>query len=421
MRIVLGVTGGIAAYKAAELARALIQNGHEVQAVLTAGAEEFIRPLTFATLTGRKVITGIFSSANPDATLASSIEHIGVAEEHDLMLVAPATANAIAKFTHGIADDFLSTMYLAFRGRVVIAPAMNNNMWEHEATRANIDALRRRGHTIIDPDDGFLACGTYGPGRLAEISKIVAAVEGARADARGRAASGPVLRDLAGETILITAGPTQEPIDPVRYISNRSSGKMGYALAEAALARGARVILISGPVAIHPPAGAELVHVRTAQQMRDAVFAHLAPATMIVKCAAVADFRPTSQSKQKIKKTSARIALELDPTPDILAELGHKRGDRLLIGFAAETENLREEARRKLESKNCDMIVANLVGGCASGSDTGFESDLNEVALAMRTGEFIQIPKMTKREVADEILTHAMQLKGETAVGGARA
>src|SRR5579884_1503478 len=402
MRIVLGVTGGIAAYKAAELARVLIQNGHEVQAVLTAGAEEFIRPLTFATLTGKKVITGLFSSASPDATLASSVEHIGVAQKHDLLLIAPATANAIAKLAHGIADDFLSTMYLAFRGRVVIAPAMNNNMWEHEATRANIDILRRRGHSIVDPDNGYLACGTYGAGRLAEISEIVAAVE---------AAPARILSDLAGETVLITAGPTQEPIDPVRYVSNRSSGKMGYALAEAALNRGARVSLISGPVSLDAPAGAEVIKVRTAQEMREAVFTHLEPASIIIKCAAVADFRPTAEAKQKIKKTSARVALELDPTPDILAELGRKRGDRLLIGFAAETENLHEEARRKLQSKNCDMIVANLVGQ----SDTGFESDENEVALALRTGEFIRIPRMPKRELAEEILNHATELRSQTA------
>lgn len=403
MRIILGVTGGIAAYKAAELARVLIQNGHQVQAVLTAGAEEFIRPLTFATLTGQKVITGLFSSASPEATLASSVEHIGVAQEHDLLLIAPATANAIAKLAHGIADDFLSTMYLAFRGRIVIAPAMNNNMWEHEATRTNIEILRRRGHSIVDPDDGYLACGTYGPGRLAEISNIVAAVE---------AEPAPVLRDFKGETVLITAGPTQEPIDPVRYVSNRSSGKMGYALAEAAIRRGARVILVSGPVSLEPPAGAELVSVRTAQEMRDAVFAHFEPATIIIKCAAVADFRPTTQARQKIKKTSARVALELDPTPDILSELGQRRGDRLLIGFAAETENLREEARRKLQSKNCDMIVANLVGQ----SDTGFESDENEVALALRTGEFIQIPRMSKRSLADQILTHAVELRHQAAL-----
>jgi len=335
MRIVLGVSGGIAAYKAAEIARALIQNGHEVQAVLTRAAEEFIRPLTFASLTGRKVITDLFTSASPEATLSSSIEHIGVAQEHDLLLVAPATANVIGKFALGIADDFLSTMYLAFRGPVVLAPAMNNNMWEHPAVRTNIETLRGRGHTIIDPDDGFLACGTYGPGRLAELDKIVEAVE---------RIFQPPIKDLDAETVLITAGPTQEPLDPVRYLSNRSSGKMGYALAQAAIDRGARVILISGPVSLNPPAGAEVIHVRTAAEMRDAVFANLEPATVVIKCAAVADFRPSVESRQKIKKTSARISLELDPTPDILAELGvalgKQRGDRLLIGFAAETENL---------------------------------------------------------------------------------
>ncbi len=398
MRIVLGVTGGIAAYKAAELARLLMQNGHEVQAVLTRAAEEFITPLTFATLTGRKAISGLFDSASPEATLASSVEHIGVAQESDLLLVAPATANALAKFAHGLADDFLSTTYLAFRGPVVLAPAMNNNMWEHEATRANLDILRRRGHTIVEPGEGMLACGTFGPGRLAELPQIVDAVERAAAVR---------LRDLDSETILITAGPTQEPIDPVRYLSNRSSGKMGYALAQAALDRGARVILVSGPVNLNPPAGAEVIHVRTAAEMREAVFANLQPATAIVKCAAVADFRPSAEARQKIKKTAARLSLELDPTVDILAELGKKRGDRLLVGFAAETENLEAEARRKLEAKNCDMIVGNLVGG----SGSGFESDSNEVVLALRTGETVHVGRAAKREIAEQILNQFLKLR----------
>lgn len=398
MRIVLGVSGGIAAYKAAELARALVRNGHEVQVILTRGAQKFIRPLTFASLTGRKVITGMFSSASPEATLSSSIEHIDVAQHCDLLLVAPATANVIGSFAGGLAADFLSTTYLAFRGPVVLAPAMNNNMWTHPAVEANIEILRKRGHTIVEPEDGFLACGSYGPGRLAEVGTIVDSVERALQ---------PAVTDLDGETILITAGPTQEPLDPVRYLSNRSSGKMGYALAQAAVERGARVILISGPVILNPPAGADVIHVHTAQQMYDAVFANLEPATVVIKCAAVADFRPSSQSKQKIKKTSARISLELDPTPDILAELGRRRGDRLLIGFAAETENLEQEARRKLETKNCDMVVANLVGQ----SETGFESDLNEVALALRTGEFIPLERASKREIADQILSQILRLR----------
>jgi phosphopantothenoylcysteine decarboxylase / phosphopantothenate---cysteine ligase len=410
MRIVLGVSGGIAAYKAAELARALIQNGHEVQAVLTRAAEEFIRPLTFASLTGRKVITDLFSSASPDATLSSSIEHIGIAQEHDLLLVAPATAATLARFALGTADDFLSTMYLAFRGPVVLAPAMNNNMWGHEAVQTNIETLRKRGHTVVDPGEGFLACGTFGPGRLAELTVIIEAVERAlQPHAMDLAPS-----DLDRETILITAGPTQEPLDPVRYLSNRSSGKMGYALAQAAIDRGARTILISGPVSLNPPPGAEVVQVRTAAEMRDAVFANLEPATVVIKCAAVADFRPSAESKKKIKKTSARLSLELDPTPDILAELGRRRGDRLLIGFAAETENLEQEARRKLETKNCDMIVANLVGQ----SETGFESDLNEVALLLRTGEFIPLPRASKREIADSILSQILKLR--RAVGAVR-
>ncbi len=397
MRIVLGVSGGIAAYKAAELARQLVRNGHDITVVLTKGAEEFIRPLTFASLTGRKVITDIFSSASPDATLSSAVEHIGVAQEHDLLLVAPATADVIGKFAHGLAGDFLSTLYLAFPGPVVLAPAMNNRMWEHAAVVANVAALRARGHVIVEPGEGYLACGTIGPGRLAENDKIVAAV---------KEVFRPKVTDLAGETILITAGPTREPIDPVRYISNRSSGKMGYALAEAALERGARVLLVSGPVNLTPPSGAEVDNVQTSQQMRDAVFARLPDATVVIKCAAVADFRPSNPSAQKIKKTAARISLELDPAPDILSELGQKRNGFLLIGFAAETENLREYARKKLESKNCDMIVANLVGG----DESGFESDVNQVLLVLRNGENIPVEKAPKRQIADRILDQIAKL-----------
>jgi len=383
MRIVLGVSGGIAAYKAAEIARSLIRNGHEVQAVMTRAAEEFIRPLTFASLTGRKVISDLFSSASPEATLSSSVEHIGVAREHDLLLVAPATANVIAKFAHGLADDFLSTLYLAFTGPVVIAPAMNNEMWNHPATIANLETLRERGHRIVDPDDGYLACGTYGPGRLAETDRIVAAVD--------------LPRDLERETILITAGPTREPIDPVRYLSNRSSGRMGYAIAEAAAQRGARVILVSGPVSIPAPAGVELVGVETAQQMYDAVLDRLQESTVIVKCAAVADYRPASIADQKIRKTAGEIALQLEPTADILTELGKRKENRVLIGFAAETENLRESAMRKLEAKNCDMIVANK-------APEAFDSEMNQVTLVFRNGEIQELPRAAKREIANQIL-----------------
>jgi phosphopantothenoylcysteine decarboxylase/phosphopantothenate--cysteine ligase len=394
VKVVLAIGGGIAAYKSAELARALIKRGDEVQVVLTRAAQEFVTPLTLATLTGKKVITDLFSSASPEATLSSAVEHIGVAKENELLVVAPATANILAKFAHGLADDFLSTLYLAFTGTVVIAPAMNDAMWTHPATQANLAVLRNRGHVVVEPAEGFLACGTTGPGRLAELEQILAATS--------------PTKDLEGETVLITAGPTQEPLDPVRYLSNRSSGKMGYALAEIATARGARVVLVSGPVSLPCPAGVDRTMVRTAQEMREAVFANLEPATIIIKCAAVADFRVSEVSKQKIKKTAARVSLELDPTPDILAELGRKKGDRLLIGFAAETENLKQEARRKLEAKNCDMVVANLVG---ESSDTGFESDSNEVLLAMKSGETIEIPRASKRDVAQKILDQILHLR----------
>jgi len=390
MRVLLGVGGGIAAYKAAELARLLMQNGHEVQVVMTSAAEQFVRPLTFAALTGRKVLTDLFA-------IEAAIEHISVAQEHQLLVVAPATADLMAKLAHGLADDFLSTVYLAFTGTVVLAPAMNVNMWQHPATQANLETLRRRGHRIVEPGSGYLACGMTGPGRLAELEAIAAAVD----------AAAPRRQDLEGETVLVTAGPTQEPLDPVRYISNRSSGKMGYALAEAAAARGARTILVSGPVHLNPPAGVELLSVRTAQEMRDAVFQHLPEAGIVIKSAAVADFHLSKVPDQKVKKTAARVSLELDPTPDILAELGRKKGDRLLIGFAAETQNLAQEARRKLETKNCDMVVGNLVGG----TETGFESDQNEVVLAMRTGETIAVPRASKREIADRIFDEALKLR----------
>jgi len=390
MKILLGVGGGIAAYKAAELARLLMQEGHEIQVIMTAAAEEFVRPLTFAALTGRKVLTDLFA-------IEAAIEHISVAQEHELLLVAPATADLMARFAHGLANDFLTTLYLAFTGTVIVAPAMNVNMWRHPATEENLDTLRRRGHRIVEPGSGYLACGMTGPGRLAEIDAIAAAVHEA-ANPR---------RDLDSLSVLITAGPTQEPLDPVRYISNRSSGKMGYALAEAAAARGATVTLVSGPVHLAAPRGVEVVPVKTAAEMREQVLSRLAGVDIVVKSAAVADFHLSKVPEQKVKKTAARITLELDPTPDILAELGRKKGDWLLIGFAAETQNVAQEARRKLETKNCDMVVGNLVGG----SETGFESDLNEVTLALRTGENIVVSRAPKREIADRIFDEALKLR----------
>jgi len=390
MKIILGIGGGIAAYKAAELARLLMQEGHEVQAVMTAAAQEFVRPLTFAALTGRKVLTDLFA-------IESAIEHISVAQEHELLAIAPATANLIARMAHGLADDFLSTLYLAFTGPVVVAPSMNVNMWEHPATQANLQTLRQRGHRIVSPDSGYLACGMTGPGRLADPETIAEAIA---SELRRR-------RDFEGETVLITAGPTQEPLDPVRYISNRSSGKMGYALAEAAAARGARVILISGPVHLAPPHGVEVIPVRTAVEMREKVLENLGPAGIVIKAAAVADFHLSKVPDHKVKKTAARISVELDPTPDILAELARKKGDRVLIGFAAETQNLQQEARRKLDSKNCDMVVGNLVGA----SDSGFESDLNEVILVTRTGETVSLPRAPKREIAEHIFNEVLKLR----------
>jgi phosphopantothenoylcysteine decarboxylase/phosphopantothenate--cysteine ligase len=390
MKVLLAVGGGIAAYKAAELARLLMQQGHQVQAVMTAAAEEFVRPLTFAALTGRKVLTDLFA-------IEAAIEHISVAQEHEVLVIAPATADLMAKLAHGLAGDFLTTLYLAFTGPVVLAPAMNVNMWQHPATQANLATLTQRGHTIVEPGSGYLACGMTGPGRLADPEAIAAAVERV----------GNPRRDLEGETVLVTAGPTQEPLDPVRYISNRSSGKMGYALADAAAKRGARVILVSGPVHLPVPRGVEAVNVRTAVEMRDKVMENLPAAGIVIKAAAVADFHLSNVPEQKVKKTAARVSLELDPTPDILAELGRKKGDFLLIGFAAETQNLQQESRRKLESKNCDMVVGNLVGS----RDLGFETDDNEVVLTLRTGPPIALPRASKRVLADLIFDEVLKLR----------
>ena len=397
MNAVLGVGGGIAAYKSAELARALMERGLSVQVILTPAAEKFITPLTFAALTGRKVITDLFGSASPEETLSSAVEHIAVAQENDILVIAPATADLLARLAHGLANDFLTTTYLAFTGPVVLAPAMNSNMWMHPATQQNLAVLKSRGHLIIEPEEGLLACGTTGPGRLAEPERIADTVASLTLQRQ----------DLEGETVLVTAGPTEEPLDPVRFISNRSSGKMGYALAQAAAQRGARVILVSGPVQIPEPAGVSVIHVRTAVEMRAAVMEHLPEATIVVKSAAVADYHLSRVPQHKVKKTSARMSLDLDPTPDILAELGQKKGDRLLVGFAAETENLTESARQKLKNKNCDMVVANLVNQ----EGTGFESDQNEVVLVLRTGETIPIARAPKREIADRIFDQVTKLR----------
>lgn len=397
-RIILGIGGGIATYKSAELARLLVQRGYSVQPVMTESATRFITPLTLASLTHSKVITGLFASPeDASATLSSAIEHVDVALEHDILVVAPATANLLAQFAQGLASDFLTTTHLAFTGPVLLAPAMNTNMWNHPATQANLKLLASRGYHFVGPDAGDLACGMVGPGRLADPAAIADAIT----------ALWNRKRDLEGETILITAGPTQEAIDPVRVITNRSSGKMGCAIAEKAAARGARVILVSGPVAIPAPPGVELVRVESAEQMKNAVLQHLEPASIFVSVAAVADYRPANPADQKIKKTAPLLSIELEPTTDILAEVGRNKGDRLVIGFAAETQNLAAEGKRKLESKNCDMVVANLVGP----DGTGFEGDDNEVLLITRNKEPKPVPRTSKREIAGHILDAITDLR----------
>lgn len=397
MRAVVGVGGGIAAYKAAELVRALQQRGHDVQVVMTWAAQEFIQPLTFAALTGHKVITSLWGNANPQDTLSSAVEHISVARENEVLVVAPATANLLAKFAHGLADDFLTTLYLAFKGHVILAPAMNTDMWEHPATQANLATLRSRGCFVVEPDEGWLACGTIGAGRLADSSRILEQVDAVTRQKR----------DFSGESVLITAGPTQEALDPIRYVSNRSSGKMGYALAEAAARRGAKVVLVSGPVSLPAPANVERILVRSAEEMRKAVLEHMDAAGIIIKAAAVADYYLSKIPEQKLKKTATRLSVELDPTPDILAEIGQQKGDRLLIGFAAETENLLEEARRKMNAKKCDMLVANLVNR----DGLGFESDRNEVEIISRSGQVIHAGPAGKREIAERILDQVATLR----------
>jgi phosphopantothenoylcysteine decarboxylase/phosphopantothenate--cysteine ligase len=397
MRITLGVTGGVAAYKAAELVRRLQQDGFSIQVVMTRGAREFITPLTFAALSGQKVITDLFSESGGEANLESAIEHIAVAQRTDLLLVAPATADILAKFARGIADDFLTTLYLASTAPVVVAPAMNVNMWNHAATQENVEMLRARGVKIVDPDEGYLACGMTGAGRLAGQEQIVAAVRETL----------QLKRDLEGQTVLVTAGPTCEDIDPVRYLTNRSSGKMGYAVAEAAARRGARVILVSGPTALEGPAGVQRFDIRTADEMHRAVTEKVSEASIAIFAAAVADYRPVESSDQKIKRNKEPLMLSLEPTRDILADVAQNKGARLIVGFAAETERVAENARKKLASKNADLIVANDV----TAEGAGFDHDTNIVTLFARDGRDLALPRMNKAEVAQRILDEVVRLR----------
>jgi phosphopantothenoylcysteine decarboxylase / phosphopantothenate---cysteine ligase len=396
MKVALGVCGGIAAYKACELVRLLQDQGIRVQVVMTAAAQEFVRPLTFAALSGEKVITGLWQSGGAQPNLDSAIEHISVAQSIDALVVAPCTADTLAKFVHGQADDFLSTLYVATPAPVIVAPAMNVEMWEHPATQENLEILHRRGVRIVEPDSGYLACGMVGAGRLAETETIASAV---------LAVLG-VIRDFVGETVLITAGPTREPVDPVRFLGNRSSGKMGYALAEAAIRRGANVIVVSGPVALEPPAGAELVSVETAEEMRNAVLARAPEASVIIAAAAVSDFRLRSIAQQKIKRNGP-MTLDLEATPDILAEVtARRRADQILIGFAAETQNVVENGRAKLRKKSLDAIVVNDV----SKAGIGFDSDRNEVTILTAEDEIL-VPEGSKQKIAHRILDIVLKLK----------
>jgi phosphopantothenoylcysteine decarboxylase / phosphopantothenate---cysteine ligase len=398
MRITLGVTGGIAAYKSAELVRRLQDEGHVIQVVMTRAAREFITPLTFAALSGQRVISDLFSNEpNSAGSLESAIDHIAVAQRTDLLLVAPATADILAKFARGIADDFLTTLHLAVTAPVVVAPAMNVNMWQHVATQQNVAMLRGRGVRIVEPSEGYLACGMIGSGRLAELDAILSAVR----------ETFNAHQDLASETILVTAGPTYEDIDPVRFLTNRSSGKMGYAVAAAAARRGSKVTLVSGPTALETPEKVERLDVRSAGEMLREVQEHFERCTAGIFVAAVADYHAAEKSHTKIKRRKEALTLRLEPNPDILATAARVKGDRLVVGFAAETDHVAENARKKLKEKNADLIVANDV----TAEGAGFDGDTNIVTLFSRDGRDLPLPRLTKAEVADRILDEMLRLR----------
>src|SRR3989441_4641059 len=393
--LILGVTGSIAAYKAVYLLRELTRLGAGVTVCLTEHASEFVSPLTFRTLSGRPVLTALFDPQSPDA-----VEHVALAERAHAILVAPATANLLAKAAHGIADDFLTTLLLAARSPVLMVPAMDGGMWEHPAVVANVATLRARGVTVLEPDAGALASGLSGKGRFPEPDAIVEALLRMLTPER----------DLAGERLLITAGPTREPIDPVRYISNRSSGKMGYGLAAAALRRGAQVTLISGPTALTPPRGATFVPVQTAEEMREAVLQHLESASIVIKAAAVGDYRARQAEATKIKG-KRDLTLELTPNPDILAEVAARRTGAFITGFAAETHDVIVNARAKLIAKGIDLLVVNDV----SQPGIGFDADDNQVRLIDRWGGERALPRMPKHAVADAVLGHILALRAAAA------
>jgi phosphopantothenoylcysteine decarboxylase/phosphopantothenate--cysteine ligase len=397
MLIALGVTGGIGAYKAVEVARGLQKAGHDVVAVMTRSARKFVGPLTFEAITRRRVITDQFAPG-----VNADIEHITIASEIDLLLVAPATANVIGKFANGIADDFLTALYLATRAPVLIAPAMNTNMFDHPSVRDNIDRLMSRGVQFVDPGSGYLACGWIGKGRLAEPEEIVAAASQVLQPA------GP----FRGRRVVITAGPTHEPIDPVRFLGNRSSGKMGFALAAEAARRGATVTLVAGPTTVDPPPTVELVRVRTAAEMYHAVIGRASTADVVIMAAAVADYTPVQVAPEKISKDDETLTIHFTRTADILAELGRQRGSRerpVLVGFAAETTDVVPKARSKRQAKQVDLIVANDV----SRTDAGFEQDANAVILIGANGEQA-VPLQPKVAVARVVLDRIESLLAAT-------
>jgi phosphopantothenoylcysteine decarboxylase / phosphopantothenate---cysteine ligase len=400
-RVALGVTGGIAAYKAAEILRGLQRAGCVVRVAMTKRACEFITPLTFRALSGSHVLVDDYAPDNPDP-----IAHITFSQSVDLLLIAPATANIIAKFANGVADDFLTSTYLASNAPVLIAPAMNTTMWNHPAMQRNLGQLRADGVRVVEPDAGEMACGTIGPGRLSEPERIVAA---ALEILRGKKSN--AARDLSGEHVLITAGATREELDPVRFLSNRSSGRMGFALAEAARARGADVTVVAGATSAQPPASVELLRASSAEEMREAVMKEIPEATIFIAAAAVSDYRPATRATNKMKKSADSLTLNLEPTPDILAEVSKSRQNGLLVvGFAAETDDVIKHARSKLERKQLDAIVANDI----TRDGAGFDTQTNVVTIITRDGDApIELPLMSKLDAAHRILDEIARLRRE--------
>ena len=391
-KIVVGITGGIAAYKAAELVRQLCKRDAEVDVIMTSNAQQFVTPLTFQTISTHPVHTDLFGSYQPE------IAHIALADKADLLIIAPATANIIAKCAAGIADDLLSSVVLSTAAPVLIAPAMNTKMWENPVTQQNVSKLKERGFILSGPATGELACGYEGKGRLAELDDILEETIALVTE-----------KDLQGEHILITAGPTQEQVDPIRFLTNRSSGKMGYALAQASQKRGAEVLLVTGPTTITPPPHIRTIPVTSALDMDKAVSRHYKSCTIVIKTAAVADYRPKKFSREKMKKIQKSLTLELERNPDILYKLGKNKGKRFLVGFAAETKNLISQAKGKLDRKNLDLIVVNH----ALQKEGGFGSDNNEVTLIDYEGRVETLPRMEKTGLADKILDRIKELKAE--------